>query len=51
MHPEIKKFKDYAAKTQEKFSSDKMYSQMVESVCSALGISSEKPAGQEILSF
>jgi len=48
---EIKKFKDYAAKTQEKFSSDKMYSQMVESVCSALGISSEKPAGQEILSF
>ena len=47
----FKKFKDYADKIQNNFSSDEMYSQMVESVCVALSISPEQVAEQAVLSF
>ncbi len=44
-------FKNYSEKVQNTFSPNKLYSQMVESVCSGLGITSEEPAEQTILSF
>ena len=47
----LQKFKDYADNVSERFSSEKLYEKMLNSVCDALNIDPNETNEQEILSF